>query len=372
MTAAGTIFVYVGTYTEAAQNGKAEGISVYRMDAASGALAHVRTVAGGPNPSFLAFDPARRFLFAVNETETFAGQPGGGASAFSLDASAGNLTPLNAQPTHGASPCHLCTDPTGRYLLSANYGSGSYAVHPIGADGRLGAASDVVQHTGSGPNSRRQDGPHAHMVTFDLSGRYALLVDLGIDRTLVYRLDTDTGKLSPHEVATASGATQQASAPSAPGAGPRHVAFHPSNRYAYVLNELGCTVDAFTWDATAGTLAPLQTVTTLPAGFTGANTTAEIAVHPSGRFVYASNRGHDSIAIFALDPASGLLTALGNEPTGGKEPRSFAIDPTGTFLLAANQHSGSIVTFRIDPSSGLLAATGAVAHTPTPVCLLFG
>jgi 6-phosphogluconolactonase len=210
------------------------------------------------------------------------------------------------------------------------------------------------------------------MVTFDLSGHYALLVDLGIDKTLVYRLDIGTGKLDPHRVVTASGTAHQASASSAPGAGPRHVAFHPSNRYAYIINELGCTVDAFAWDAHAGTFAPLQTISTLPADFTGANTTAEIAVHPSGRFLYGSNRGHDSIAIFAIDPASGMLTALGNEPTGGKEPRSFAIDPTGTFLLAANQNSSTVVTFRIDPSTGALAATGAIAQVPTPVCLLFG
>jgi 6-phosphogluconolactonase len=372
MTAAGTILVYVGTYTEAAQKGKAEGIYVYRMDGSSGALTQVRTIAGGPNPSFLAFDPARRFLFAVNETETFAGQSGGGASAFALDAGTGDLTLLNAQPTHGAYPCHLCTDPTGRYLLSANYGSGSYAVHPIGADGRLGTATDVVQHKGSGPNARRQDGPHAHMVTFDRSGHYALLVDLGIDKTLVYRMDIGTGKLDPHRVVGASGAVEQATARAEPGAGPRHVAFHTSNRYVYIINEIGCTIDAFAWDANAGTPAPLQTISTLPVGFTGANTTAEIAVHPSGRFLYGSNRGHDSIAMYLIDSSSGMLTALGNEPTGGKEPRSFAIDPTGTFLLAANQNSSTIVTFRIDQSTGALAATGESAQVPTPVCVLFG
>jgi 6-phosphogluconolactonase len=372
MTTAGTIFVYVGTYTEAAQNGTAEGICIYRMDPSSGALTHVRTVGGCPNPSFLAFDPTRRFLFAVNETETFAGQPGGGVRAFVLDAGAGNLTPLNAQPTHGDDPCHLCSDPTGRYLLAANYGSGSYSVHPIGADGHLGAATDVVQHSGSGPNARRQAGPHAHMVTFDLSGNYALLVDLGIDKTLIYRLDIGTGKLIPHRVVTASGATEQAAASSEPGAGPRHVAFHPSNRYAYIINEIGCTIDAFAWDADAGTPASLQTISTLPADFTGANTAAEIAVHPSGRFLYGSNRGHDSIAIFALDPSTGALASRGWEPTGGKEPRSFALDPTGTFLLAANQNSNTIVTFRIDQSTGALAATGEVAQSPTPVCVLFG
>ena len=371
-TNAGAIFVYVGTYTEAAQRGTAEGIYVYQMDRSSGALTYVRTVAGGRNPSFLAFDPAQRFLFAVNETEDFVGQPGGGVGSFALDAGMGELTFLNAQSTRGTAPCHLCTDPTGHYLLSANYGSGSFAVHPIGADGQLGEMTDFVQHAGSGPNARRQAGPHAHMVTFDLSGRYALLVDLGIDKTLVYRLDTEAGKLIPHEVVTASGAAEQAAAVPAPGAGPRHIAFHPSNRYAYVNNELGNTVDAFAWDADAGTFALLQTLPTLPADFSGSNTTAESAVHPSGRFLYASNRGHDSIAMYRIDPSTGMLTALGNESTGGKEPRSFAIDPTGTFLLAANQNSSTIVTFRIDQSTGTLSATGDSVQVPTPVCLLFG
>ena len=370
MTAAGTIFVYVGTYTEQ-PNGKAEGIYVYQMDPSTGALTQVRTVAGFANPSFLAFDPTQRFLYAVNETGTFAGQPGGGVSAFALDAAAGNLTFLNAQPSHGTFPCHLCVDPTGLYVLSANYGSGHFAVHPVGPDGRLGAATDVVRHVGSGPSARRQEGPHAHMVTFDPSGRYTLLVDLGIDQTLVYRLDSATGKLVPHDV-TQDGTTRQSSAPAAPGAGPRHIAFHPSGRYAYVINELGSTVDVFTWDADAGTLAPLQTIPTLPAGFTAPGTTAEIAVHPSGQFLYGSNRGHDSIAMFSIDPSSGQLTALGHEPTQGKDPRNFAIDPTGAFLLAANQNSDTVVTFRIDPSTGTLSPTGAVAPIPTPVCLLFG
>jgi 6-phosphogluconolactonase len=370
MTASGTIFVYVGTYTEP-PNGRAEGIYVYRMDPSSGALTHVRTVTDVANPSFLAFDPAQRFLYAVNETGTFAGQHGGGVSAFALDAVAGELTFLNARPSHGTAPCHLCVDPTGRYVLSANYGSGQFVVHPVGPDGRLEGVTDVVRHEGSGPNAQRQEGPHAHMITFDPSGRYVLTVDLGIDRTLVYRLDTGTGKLVPHEV-TQGGVTRQSAAASAPGAGPRHIAFHPDGRYAYVINELGCTVDVFAWDADAGTFAPLQTISTLPAGFTPPGTTAEIAVHPSGRFLYGSNRGHDSIAIFAIDAAAGRLTALGHTPTRGKDPRNFAIDPTGAFLLAANQNSDTVVTFRIDQSTGTLTATGDTAAIPTPVCLLFG
>lgn len=372
MTASGSApFVYVGTYTEASENGKAEGIYVYRMDPSSGALAHVRTVAAGPNPSFLAIAPSRRFLYACNETGTSDGQPSGGVSTFALDTNAGNLTSLNTQPTHGTYPAHLTVDPSGAYVLAANYGSGDLAVYPVGPGGDLGTMSDFVRNTGSGPNAR-QAGPHAHMIAFDLSGRYALLVDLGIDRTLVYRLDTATGKLHAHDIAAEGGGTEQSCGRSAPGAGPRHIAFHPTNRYAYVINELGSTIDAFAWDATRGTLDHLQTMSTLPADFSGASSCAEIVIHPSGRFLYGSNRGHDSIALFAIDAASGRLTARSHTPTQGKDPRSFALDPTGAFLFAANQNSDSVVTFRVDQTTGALTATGDIAAIPTPVCLLFG
>lgn len=364
-------FVYVGAYTEPSEHGRAAGISVFHMEPSSGALTQVRIIAGVVNPSFLAIDPPRRYLFAVNETAMHDGQPGGGASAFALDDTNGNLTPLNQQPTHGTFPAHLTVDPTGAYLLVANYGSGNVAVYPIGAGSDLGAMSDLVQNSGSGPNTARQAGPHAHMITFDPSGRFALLVDLGIDQTLIYRLDTTTGKLNAHDI-TVDGVTEQACGQAAPGAGPRHIAFHPTNRYAYVINELGSTIDAFAWDAARGTLGHRQTVSTLPADFAGTNSGAEIVVHPSGRFLYGSNRGHNSIATFAIDVASGHLTALGHEPTQGKNPRSITLDPTGAFLLAANQDSDSIVTLRIDQSTGMLTATGNITQTPTPVCLLFG
>lgn len=371
MTTTASRLVYVGTYTEPAQRGKAEGIYVYAMDPVTGALTHVRSVTGLANPSFLAFDPQQRYLFAVNETEEYKGKPGGAVSAFTLDAATGDLTFLNAQPTFGAAPCHLCVDPTGRYVLSANYVSGNFAVHPIGPDGRLGAATDVVQHAGSGPTPRQQ-GPHAHMILFDLAEHYVLAVDLGIDAILVYHLDTATGKLVPHDITTTTGAMVQSAGPTHSGAGPRHLAFHPNGRYAYVVNELDGTMTVFTYYADAGMLQPVQTVSTLPDGSDGRRSCAEIAVHPSGRFVYGSNRGHDSIAIFAIDEATGHVTPRGQTPTGGKEPRSFAIDPTGTFLLAANQHSDTVVTFRIDPSTGALIPTEHVAQVPTPVCLLFG
>ena len=365
-------FLYIGTYTEPAMHGTAEGISVCRMDPASGALAHVRTVAGVVNPSFLAIDPARRHLFAVNETATHDGQPGGGASAFALDAAAGNLIVRNTRPTHGTFPAHLTVDPTGAYVLVANYGSGNVAVYPLAEGGDLGAMSDLVQNTGSGPNKDRQAGPHAHMITCDPSGRYALLVDLGIDKTLVYRLDPATGKLNAHDITTESGVTEQSCGQAAPGAGPRHIAFHPTNRYAYVINELDSTIDAFAWDATRGTLARFQTISLRPADFTGASSGAEIVVHPSGRFLYGSVRGYNGIAMFAIDSNSGTLTALGHEPTQGKNPRSFTLDPTGAFLLVANQDSDNVVTFRSDQTSGTLSATGSIAQIPTPVCLLFG
>ncbi len=370
-TATRAPFIYIGAYTEPAMHGKAVGISVYHMDPSSGALTHVRTVADVVNPSFLAIAPSQRSLYAVNETERHDGLPGGGASAFALDADAGRLTPLNQQPTHGTLPAYLTMDPSGRYLLVANYGSGNVAVYPIGEGGILDAMSDLVRTTGSGPNTARQAGPHAHMITFDPSNRFALLVNLGIDKTLVYRLDTATGKLHAHDIVTDDGVTEQSCGQAAPGAGPRHIAFHPTNRYAYVINELSSTIDAFAWDATRGTLAHRQTISLRPANFTGTSSGAEIVVHPSGRFLYGSVREYNGIAIFAIDAASGKLTALGHEATQGENPRSITLDPLGVFLLVANQDSDNVVTFRIDQSTGALTATGAIAHTPSPVCLLF-
>lgn len=348
------MFVYVGAYT-APPMGKAEGLDVYRLDPASGALARVQTVPGVVNPSFLALDPQERFLFAVNEVER------GGVSAFARDPATGELTPLNEQPTHGAAPCHLSVDPTGRFVLVANYGSGSVAVLPVGPDGRLGATTDVVQHEGRSAHPERQSGPHAHTIVPDPAGRHILAADLGIDQVVVYRLDDAAGRLVPHGRFRA-----------APGAGPRQLAFGAGGRFVYVLNELDSTLTACAYDPAAGALQALQTVSTLPEGFAGENTCARVEVAPSGRFVYASNRGHDSIAHFAIDESTGRLTAAGHEPTGGRTPRHFALDPTGAWLLAANQGSDTIVTFRVDPATGRLAATHQAAQAPTPVCAVFG
>jgi 6-phosphogluconolactonase len=354
------LYVYVGAYTGP---GRAEGISVFQMNGSTGALAHVQTLAGIENPSFLALHPQRPYLYAVNEVASYQGQPGGAVSAFGVDTATGRLSLLNQQASHGTLPCHLSLDPSGAFVLVANYGSGSLAVLPVQEDGRLGPATDVVQHAGRGPHPRRQEGPHAHFITPDPAGAFILACDLGIDRIMIYRLDHAQGKLVANEIPYGQVSS---------GAGPRHLAFHPSGRYAYVINELDSTVSAFAYDGARGALQVIQTVSTLPPDFHGANTCAHVLVHGGGRFLYGSNRGHDSIAIFAIDQDTGRLSPVGHEPTRGRTPRNFNVDPSGAFLLAANQNSNSIVTFRIDPVSGRLAAAGPVTESPAPVCIQFG
>jgi 6-phosphogluconolactonase len=352
--------VYFGTYTSA----KSEGIYVSRLDLATGALAEPTLAAGTVSPSFLAVHPNRTFLYAVNEIANFDGGTTGSVSAYRVDRATGRLTLLNQQSSRGGGPAHLTVDPSGRNVLVANYGGGSVAVLPIGADGRLAAASAFVQHAGSGANPQRQQGPHAHSVNVDRSGRFAYVADLGLDKVLIYRFDAAQGTLAPNEPAAAA---------VEPGSGPRHFAFHPSERFAYVINEMTCTVTAFACDAGAGRLETLQTITTLPEGVTAGRglSTAEVQVHPSGRFLYGSNRGHDSITVFAVDEVTGRLTFVQNEPTQGNTPRNFGIDPTGQYLLAANQRSDSVVVFRIDQATGRLTPTGARIAVGSPVCVRF-
>ncbi|MGQ9575358.1 MAG: lactonase family protein [Thermoguttaceae bacterium] len=353
---AGTARVYIGTYTRK----QSRGIYLCQLDLATGKIGSAGLAAEVANPSFLAIHPTRRFLYAVGELERFGGRNQGAVSAFSIDAATGKLTLLNQQSSRGAGPCHLTVDRTGRWVLVANYGGGSVACLPIREDGRLGEATAFVQHQGSSVNPKRQQGPHAHCVNLDPANRFALVADLGLDKVLIYRFDASKGQLTPHDPAFASVRA---------GAGPRHFAFHPSGQYAYVINELQSTVTAFAYDAQRGSLQQLQSVSTLPPQFQGANTTAELQVHPSGRFLYGSNRGHDSIAAFAIEPATGILRFVAWEPTQGKTPRNFGIDPTGTYLLAANQDTDSIVVFRIDPESGKLRPAGHSAKVPTPVCV---
>jgi 6-phosphogluconolactonase len=347
--------VYVGTYT---RSGKSEGIQVFQQDPQSGQLTFLRATPE-TDPSFLTFDPHRRFLFACSEGM---GRDGGAAASFKIDGPSGGLTPLGHQPTLGGEPCHLACDPTGRFLLIANHEHGSVAVLPIDAEGRLGPVSDLKQHEGSGPGPT-QTGPHAHCVNFDPPGRRVLVADKGIDKVMLYRLDTQTGKLVPNDPPFA---------PLHAGAAPRHIAFHPNGRYAYVIGEADMTITAFSYDDQRGALTELQVLPTLPADASREGTsTAEVVVEPQGRFVYVSNRGHDSIAIFEIDAATGRLTVAGHAPTQGRTPRNFEIDPTGTFLYAANQNSDTIVHFRIDHQTGQLLPTGDVTPVGAPVCILF-
>jgi 6-phosphogluconolactonase len=348
------VLVFVGTYT----HGRSKGIYLCRLDTATGALSPPGEAAEMDNPSFLAVDPARRRLFAAVERRP--GKPDGAVCAFAFDSATGKLTLLNEQSSHGSSPCYLSVDKTGRFVLAANYGSGSVCVLPVRKDGQLGEAVQVLQHEGRSAHPTRQAGPHAHSVTLDPSNRYAFAADLGMDKVMIYRFYPAEGKLKPNEPPWAEVEA---------GSGPRHLAFHPTRRYAYLINELSNTMTAFAYDGKRGALSELQTVSTLPAGFGGASTCADVHAHPSGRFIYGSNRGHDSIAIFAVDEKTGRLAALGHEPTGGRTPRGFAMDAAGAFLLAANQDSDTIVTFRIDPHTGLLERTGHAVEVPSPVCV---
>jgi 6-phosphogluconolactonase len=352
--------IYIGTYTGPKTN--SQGIYAFRMTNGSPALAPLGLVAETSSPSFLEIDAERGLLFAANEVDDFEGKPTGSVSAFSIDRKTGKLTLINRQPSQGKAPCHLALDKSRRQLVVANYTSGTVTVLPVAADGRLGAPASVVQHTGSSVNPQRQAGPHAHCTTFDPAYRLLFACDLGLDKVMAYRLDPSRGTLTAHSPAFAQ---------VAPGSGPRHMAFRPDGRFAYVLNEMTSTVTAFAYDAAAGALSERQTLSTLPPSFTGSNSGAEIAVHPSGKFVYSSNRGHNSVALFRVDAEKGTLTFVEAQDTGGRTPRNFAIDPAGRYLFAANQGSDSLLVFAIDQASGQLKASGAPVAVPSPVCVTF-
>ena len=353
------VIVYIGTYTQFLPHvhGTAEGIYVYRLDLATGQLRHLSTASGAVNPSFVTVDAAGRYLYAVQEVGEYAGQPGGAVSAFAIDPDTWALSPINEQLTHGAHPCYAGVDHSGRWLLVANYSGGNASVFPIEPDGGLAPATAVVQHHGPAPH---HDGPHPHSAVSTPDGAYVLVPDCGLDRIAIYRLDTASGTLAEHDVPWAA---------LRPGAGPRHLAFHPTGAYVYSINERNSTLTAFAYEPAQDVLRELQTLSTLPEGFAGPNSCADIHIDPSGRYLYGSNRGHNSIAGFAVDAATGTLRPLGHTPTEGRTPRNFGIDPTGTFLLVANQDSNSVVTFRIDPATGALDATGQIAEVPSPVCV---
>jgi len=349
--------VYIGTYTS--ENTGSQGIYAFRFDERTGALTSVGLVADTPSPSFLTASADGRVVFAVNELDSYEGRASGSVTSFAVDAATSKLTPISVQSSRGAHPCHLTLDRTGRFLAVANYTGGNFALFHVNDGGQLEPAATVVGGQGKGPTPR-QEGPHGHAVYFTDDNRFLVATDLGLDRLLVYRFDAEAGTLVPHDPASVA---------MAPGAGPRHTAFHPDGRRAFVINELDSTITSVTWDAAAGTFTVGGSVPTRPSGVTG-GTTAEVHVHPNGRFVYGSNRGDDSIAVFRIGD-DGSLTLVEHESTRGKTPRNFTIDPTGKWLIAANQESSSLAVFSIDETTGALTPVGPTVPAPTPVSVLF-
>lgn len=350
--------VFVGTYTEPEQS-TSEGVYTYRMDS-SGRLLDESLIKGLVNPSYLAVHPQTGHVYAVSEKGTVEGQPNGGVVALSVDPQTGDARVINKQSSGGEDPCYISIEQTGRYALVANYSSGNVAMLPILPDGRLDAPSHVVEHSGSSVHPGRQDKPYAHCILPDPTNRFALAVDLGIDKIIFYRMDLKAGRLHPHT---------EVKVPE--GSGPRHLIFHPNGRYAYVVCELNSTLLGFHYDSDAGNLEHIQSIGTLPRGYDGQNSLADIHITPDGKNLYTSNRGHDSFACFSIDSKSGELAVLDHIPCGGNEPRGFEIAPGGKFLLAANQNSNNIVTFLIDPARGQLSRTGDEVEVPMPVCIKF-
>jgi len=355
-------WMFVGTYTSGPSSAS-KGIYAWRFDAATGKFTDQGLVAETPNPSFLAAHPNGKFLYAVNEISHFQRMAStGSVTAFAIDPASAKLTLLNAQGSLGDGPCHLALDRQGTCLIAANYNSGSIAAFPVGSNGLLNQSTAFFQHRGSGPVRDRQQTPHAHCIAISPDERFALVADLGLDEVLSYRFDPAKAAMNVNDPPFLK---------LEPGSGPRHLAFHPNARFLYVINELNSTIDALAYDAQNGSMRELQSISTLPKDYTGHNDTAEIQVHPSGKFLYGSNRGHDSIAVFMIDRKAGTLTPVEYVPTQGKTPRNFTLDPTGTYLLAANEKSNNIVVFKIDRSTGRLTATGQVLNAPSPVCLTF-
>ena len=357
----GKYLFFVGTYTQDGSTSK--GIYAYRYDAASHEITDLGVAAETTNPSFVALSPNGKYLYAVNELQNYKAPNSGGVSAFSVDSATGKLTFLNEVPSRGADPCYITVDRTGKWVLVANYTGGSVAVFPVLADGKIGEAKTFVQQTGHGADPKRQEGPHAHSIDLSPDNRFAYVDDLGLDELLIYKFDAAKGTLTPSDPPYVK---------LDPGSGPRHFALAPSGKFAYVVSEMKGTVTVFSIDSHTGTPKTLQTVSTLPEGFKGDIEDAEIQIHPSGKFLYASNRGDgNSIAVFAIDSAKGTLTPVEYASTQGKTPRSFEIDPTRTLLFAQNQQSNNIVVFKIDQQTGKLTPTGKVLDVPSPVDVKF-
>ena len=349
--------VYVGAYTNP---GGAKGINAFRFDSATGKLTSLGLMAETTSPSFLAIAPNGKFLYAVNETDTFQGQKGGAVSAFSIDRATGKLTFLNQVASKGAAPCHITVDPTGKAVLVANYNSGNFSSFPIHADGKLGEAASVMQDTGSGPNRSRQAEPHAHEMV--IADKLVLGADLGIDHIQLFHLDAAKAVLSPANPAFDA---------TAPGFGPRHMVISPDKKFLFVVSEIKGEVETHAYDPAKGPGKILSTAAGLPADFKGQNTAAEIMLNAKGTTLYTSNRGHNSIAVFSVDTKTGALKLTANVQTGGKNPRYFTLDPTGKFMLVCNQDSNNIVIFKVDQNTGAITATGDTVSSGAPVDLAF-
>jgi 6-phosphogluconolactonase len=356
-SAPGKYLLYIGTYTDHGS----QGIYAAGFDASIGKVTSLGLAAEAAEPSFLTVEPRGKFLYAINETSNYNGQPTGAVSAFAINPDTGKLSFMNQVSSRDEGPAHIILDRTGKFALISNYTLGSVAVCPVLKDGRLGDPSWFVQHQGSSVDVERQKGPHAHAIAISPDNRFAIVADLGLDQLLIYPFDAVQGTLGskPKIVKTA------------PGSGPRHLVFGSDGRFLYVITEMKSTVIAYSYDATTGDLHEFETISTLPADFHGRNSAAEIEIHPNGRFLFASNRGDDSIAVFAIDSHLGSLKRLEIDPAGGKTPRNFAVDPSGSWLLVANQDSNAIVVFHIDPKTGHLVPTGETLEMPSPVCLKF-
>jgi 6-phosphogluconolactonase len=350
------VWMYIGTYT----SGPSKGIYRYELSLENGSIRDMGLAGEAQNPSFVAIHPNKKFLYAASEVSSYDGKKAGAVIAFKIDPDSGKLTKLNDASSGGDGPCYVVVDAAGKNVLVANYGGGSVAVLPIKKDGSLGEATAFIQHTGSSVNAQRQKEPHAHSINLDAANRFAFVADLGLDKIMIYRFDADKGTLAPNEPAFTK---------VAPGGGPRHFAFRPNGKNAYVCNEITSTVTAFNYDSSKGTLTEIQTIPTLPEEVKG-NSTAEMQVHPSGKFAYCSNRGHNSVAVYSIG-ADGKLTHVENESTRGKTPRNFGIDPSGKYLIAANQDSDTLAVFRIDPFTGALEPVGEPIQAPKPVCVKF-
>ena len=353
---AGALYAYVGCFTTARRYARGDGLHVYRVDPDSWAWSPVQVIGDLVNPSFLVTSPDQRFLYSAHGDEGY-------ATAFSVNREDGTLALRQRAGTGGSNGVHLAIDPRGRFLIVANYASGSVSVLPVGPDGALGDAAQVVTLPGQpGPNRVEQASSHPHQILFDPSGRFVVVPDKGLDRVFVFRFDANSGELSP---------TAQGSAVARSGSGPRHACFHPTLPVLWVLNEIGSTLTTYWWDAERGHLRPAQIVPSVPADYTGENTAAEIAASSDGRFVYCSNRGHDSVGLFSANADTGLLTSMGWEPSRGRTPRYIGFDPSRRVLFGANEQSDTIVSWRMDPATGRLVRTGQVVRNPSPVTIAF-